>query len=458
MKHLALVCAILGLLPVAVARASDADILIEFGALRARNGLPPVTEVPELSAGCRALMAYRAANGGTVGNRADWPEAAKKLAWWVDAREWGLGGPRPTAQWPNADAGLVTPMAERVGVGDGCLGFGGPWRAQPENAALVPFPGDGSSGTPYEERAWREFPQGNLSQYLGGPEQSGPYLRVFAWGGGFARAAPGRVEADVTASLVDDQGRPMSVRVGANGALAGWSSTGTAVIVPTDPLAPRSWYTASVSYRERVSGVSASRTWRFRTAGRPAGTVVDVTLGGRLLVSTDSPASVWVSLRRGGRRVELGPFGRGASSVAAPVAPGGYRMCIDQNAVGPYDGVDTCRDVQRSWAAPVSFRATRLRSGRIRLRASAPRVAAGLLMRARVVALRINGRWVRTSRGGRVVGRLGRRSRSWVLTRTGRLDQATAIRVRSATGTAPALDGQSWLAAPQTTVVAINHR
>lgn len=455
MKSLLAACAVAVLIPASGAQASDTDILIRLGELRAAHGLPPVTEVPELSAGCRALMAYRSANGGTVGSRAAWPEAAKKLSWWVDAGAWALGGPRPTAQLPNADAGLVTPAAQSVGVGDGCLGFGGPARTPPDTASLVPFPGDGTTDAPYEQMASQEFPQGNLSQYLGGAAQSGPYLRVFAWGGAFARVAPGLVKAEVSASLVDQEGQAVPVRFASNGALATWAGAGTAVVVPNAPLEPRAWYSAVVSYRETASGVSASRSWRFRTAGRPPATTVDVTSGGRLFVSTESPASAVVRLTRQGEGFSLGPFGRGQSSVTAPMPPGEYRLCVRQEAVGPYDGVDQCSDLRRSWAAPITFRAHRLRGGRIRLRASAPSAASGLRIHGRVVAVRVRGRWKRTSNGVRVAGTLRREPTTLVLRGSSRLRGVSAVQLRSATNSEPTFDGQRWLDAPQTTTVSL---
>lgn len=103
--------------------ASSQDVLIALGGLRQQHGLPSVTEDANLSAGCRALMAHRQANGGTVGHRSSWPEAARVLSWWTDPTGWGNGGSRPTAQYPNADAGLLDPTTTRVGVSDGCLGF-----------------------------------------------------------------------------------------------------------------------------------------------------------------------------------------------------------------------------------------------------------------------------------------------------------------------------------------------
>ncbi len=429
----------------APAVASSQDVLIALGALRQQHGLPGVSEDANLSAGCRALMAHRQANNGTVGNRAEWPEAARVLSWWVDPTGWGNGGSRPTAQYPNSDAGLLDPTMTKVGVSDGCLGFTWEQPAGPASEQLVTFPGEGSTGTPYAVTAWKEFPEGNLSQFLGGPATTGPYIRVFAWGGAFARIAPGLVAADVSGALVDGRGHPVSVRTGANGRLAGWSRVGTAVMVPTEPLRPREWYRATMSYAERNGTARAARTWQFRTAGLDPETAASVSGTGELEVFTSSPATLRVRLAGDGRTRTLGPFGRGRASVPMPVEPGQYRICLEQAAVGPYDGAERCDELSQSWAAPVRLRARRLRAGRIEVRATAPAVAAGLSVRLHVVGYRTGNRWMRVGKGATLRGTLGTRSARWVLSGRTARRAVSAVRVSAETGARATSAGQGWI-------------
>lgn len=426
----------------APAVASGQDVLIALGALRQAHGLPAVREDPRLSAGCRALVAHRQANGGTVGSRSEWPEAARVLSWSVDPGSWGLGGSRPTARYPNADAGLLDPTVTVVGVSEGCLGFTWEKPVPPASEELLSFPGEGSTDADYDVSAEREFPKANLSEFLGGPARTGPYIRVFAWGG---RLSPGSVPADVSGTLVDQRGAPVPVRAAANGRLAAWSRVGTAVVVPTTPLRPREWYYASVVYTERDTGVQAARAWRFRTAGRSPNTRVSVSRYGELEVVTESAAAVRVQLTRGERTARLGPFGIGATVAPMPVEPGRYRMCIDQAAVGPYDGVDRCEDVQQSWAAPVRLRARRLRGGRVALTATAPTVAAGLRIRGRVLGYKVRGRWVRTGSGARLKGTLGARSARWILTGRAARRSVSAVLTETEAGTGRGNAGQRWL-------------
>lgn len=430
----------------ATVAASGQDVFLALSALRQQHGLPAIREDPELSAACGALMAHRQANGGRVGDRSEWPEAARVLSWWLDPGAWGSGGQRPTALYPRSDAGLLNPMTTVVGVADGCLGFKTERPPVPAAEQLVVFPGEGSTDAPHDVVAARELREGNLSEFLGGPARTGPYIRVFAWGGRFSRNLFSHlIEADVSGTLVDQREATVPVRAGANGLLAGAAGVGTAVMVPTTPLRPREWYRASMVYTERNTGVRAERTWRFRTAGLSPETTVSVSGNGELEVLTNSAASVRVRLTRGDRTAALGPFGRGATLVPLPVEPGRYRMCVDQAPVGPYDGVDRCEDVQRSWAAPVRLRARRLRGGRVALSATAPAAAAGLGIRAKIVGYKVGNRWVRVAKGVSLRGRLGTRSARWILTGRPARRSVSAVLMWTETGTGRGNAGQQWL-------------
>ncbi|MFA9270408.1 MAG: hypothetical protein ACEQSX_06575 [Baekduiaceae bacterium] len=430
----------------ATAAASGQDVFLALSAFRQHHGLPAIREDPELSAACRALMAHRQANGGQVGTRSEWPEAARVLSWWVDPGSWGSGGQRPTALYPRADAGLLNPMMTVVGVADGCLGFKTETPPVPATGQLAVFPGEGSTDAPFDIIAGRELREGNLSEFLGGPARTGPYIRVFAWGGGFSRNELSHlIEADVSATLVDQREQAVPLRAGANGQLAWSAGVGTAVIVPTVPLRPREWYRATVAYAERYTGMRAERTWRFRTAGLSPDTNVSVSANGELEVMTNSAASLRVRLTRGEKTAHLGPFGRGATVVPLPVEPGRYRMCIEQAAVGPYEGVDRCEDVQRSWAAPVQLRARRLRGDRVRLTATAPAVATGLALRARILGYKVGRKWVRIGKGTALRGTLGTRSARWTLTGRAARRSVTALLTETEAGTGLGNAGQRWL-------------
>jgi hypothetical protein len=231
------------------AALSPSDAISRINALRAAHGIPALVEDGNADAGCQAHAHYAALNGGfdrgaPHGENPGKPGYTDVGASWGNAAVLASGGWRDPNPWWTAPAHLaqvLSPWLVTTGYGEDhgylCLAtLAGAGRPMPQDSILT-FPGPNTSGVPPSETAGelnasgQSFTPGNAAGIPNGAA-TGPYLMVFTGGYGETDPRPAPIDA---VSLTGPAG-PVDIAVVDN-----------TFIIPRQPLAPLTTYTASVT-------------------------------------------------------------------------------------------------------------------------------------------------------------------------------------------------------------------
>ena len=253
-------------LPCAARAASPAEQLAALNAQRAANGIPAgVVERPEWTQGCRAHLAYIAANGGTFTHSEDpgkpgySAEGAMVAPYSVLTSYEDAFSPAGNA-FESAPLHLMqtlAPALTQMGVWGGCATT----RLGDERVAAQPslftYPGDGAAGVARSVTASElPFVPGEM---VGLPEgtTTGPHVFVMSLG-----TRSGRL---TSASLSGPHG-PLEVRAVDNETprLEGYMPPG-GMIIPVAALDADTTYTASATFAPSDGTAPLSRTWSFAT-------------------------------------------------------------------------------------------------------------------------------------------------------------------------------------------------
>jgi len=236
------------------------SIVKRLNAERSRLGLPArITEVPEWSARCEAHNRWMSANAiehdeapCTEGysEAGDWAGSNSVLA---QGTSWREGNP-----WTDAPLHLTQlfdPGLRRVGASDA---FGAScvttWPGMRSGPARKIWTVPRSGGVvPASQHAWEApfTPQERVG--IDAETVTGPYLYV--WSDGFDELVDGW--------LLDPDGDVVETRVIDDADVDGAAGTGNGWLLPVEPLAPGTTYTATVTL-DGPDG-ELSRTWSFTT-------------------------------------------------------------------------------------------------------------------------------------------------------------------------------------------------
>jgi hypothetical protein len=331
---------------------SPAQAVQELNQWRAEVGVLPVTEDPEQSEGCRAHADYYRLNHQT-GHYEDpslpgyTPAGAKAAASSVLA--YGGAGNGPFA-WESAvyhRAGLLNPRLVTTGFwaefGLGCMGVFGTddARASPTPVSYT-YPYDGQQGV---DTAFgcQEIPNPCESVPGNDGSKATGFISSVQFNGPWRMIEGARVTA---AQLTLDGGAPLAITVedlgkGNNGFLDGGFD-----VIPQQPLAEGTWYTASAAGTVEALGpdfeelsVPFDVSWRFKTIliPRDPSLAIDVA-GGRPRVTSSNPTPVELTIRDRGTRqlsLPLHSVGRGRYRAIAPTGrlrTVNWRACASQPA------------------------------------------------------------------------------------------------------------------------------
>lgn len=367
--------------PLVVAAPAAADTSAQAIAFlnqqRAANGIPAgITDDPEWDAGCAAHMNYLHLNGPGSNPHSEDPS----LAGYTDAGEGaavssvlafggppgytGIGfddGPTPSNPWEAAPIHfmqLLAPALSVTGYAPGCMfTWPGYQRAEPATPQIFTYPGNGTSFIyPKETASEGPFTPG---QFVGLPQgtTTGPYLYVLAWGVG---------KVHITSATLSGPSGPVEVRTvdddtnGSLGNLGSYLPPG-GMLIPVQPLAYATTYTAHVSLQDDADGAPLNYDWSFQTAPKP---LAPANLSGdfephQVDYSSDSPAPVTVTITRLPSGTVVAQRTLGSSDRFDPHLQGGhYRACFTQPATSDYAAAEDCQNA--TWRTR-----PRLRLGRV---------------------------------------------------------------------------------------------
>jgi hypothetical protein len=236
--------------PSSAAAIPSADAIARINSMRTANGIPgDVLEDPALSAGCQAHAHYAALNGGfdtfahhEVETQPGYTPAGADAAEHSVLASTGWLDPNPWISAPYHLQQILDPALTRTGYGEEhgfvCLqtlaALGRPIARQ----SIFTYPGSGTTGVPLSETAREADSASRLhvpGDAVGLPAgtTTGPYIMVY--GRGFvSRVGHAQIQA---ASLTGPRG-PVDVALTEDG-----------FVIPRQPLAPQTTYTAAVTVR-----------------------------------------------------------------------------------------------------------------------------------------------------------------------------------------------------------------
>lgn len=316
---------------------SPAQAVQELNQWRGEVGVLPVSEDPEQSEGCRAHANYYRLNHqmghyeeeGLPGyTQAGYRAAASSVLSFGGAKD----GP---FTWENAvyhRAGLLNPRLVTTGFWSefelGCMGVFGTddTRTTPALTAYT-YPVDGQQGI-LTTFSCLEVP--NPCQSVPGNDGSVPtgFISSVQFNGPWRRILGARVSA---AQLTPDGGAPLLITVEGEGEGNGGFLDGGFDVIPQQPLAEGTWYTATASGLLDVDAngpegetlaVPFTVRWRFRTVLIPRNPELKLMVAdGRPRVFSKSPAPVRMTLRDGATKrlvLALHPAAAGGYTATAP--------------------------------------------------------------------------------------------------------------------------------------------
>lgn len=357
--------------PVARAALTGTQGVAALNAQRAANGIPgDLQENPVLSEGCRKHQTQYVPSGsqnphseltGQPGYSPDGDAAASSSDLAFGAiRPWTAFG-NPWTGAPIHLAAMFDPAATTGWYGEGpkgaCLGTGGD--RDFSAPSFFSYPGNGTTWAPAGEQTG-ESPF-TPAEAIGLPGTTGPNIIVWATG----------LDTPVIAgaALTDAAGVAVPLRwadsrtpnPGSNdpnlpgaATLGGYGSAG--YVIPAQPLHPNAPYQLLVNWTD-AGGSTYPQTMSFRTAGRDPATSLSVK-GGRLQLTSNSPAAVQIELRdSSGAVAQRGSLIKGGE-LDAPRGGGQYQACFDQPATGDFASDQQCQQV--AIAAPVFGTARRV--------------------------------------------------------------------------------------------------
>jgi hypothetical protein len=396
--------------PAAVRAASDPapeqaiQVLNEW---RGRVGVTPVSHDFEQTEGCRAHSEYYRQTGQTghyeEPGQPGYSEAGAKAAA-SSVLAYGNGDLSPLV-WEEAvyhRTSLLDPRLATTGFwaehGISCMGvFGDDQERTATELAVYPYPYNGQTGVA-TTFSCNERPNPCVSVPGNDGSQPTGFIPSAQFNGPWSFVSGPQVS---TASLTPDGGVPIAITVEDADSGQGGFLDGGFDIIPHQPLAEGTWYTAraegvlEVFAEEGEAAVPFSTAWRFQTqtqvrsaSRRDPGLRVDF-FGGRPRVSSQSPAPVRILVSKGSstRRLTLPlSLSGGLYRAIVPVAVDSSRwqVCATQRAdlAGQWRGDRTCLR-----GSPIRLRATVLQAapGFLRVRIASPPAARG---RPAVVSLR----------------------------------------------------------------------
>ena len=333
----ALACAlVLVALPASAGAATPAATQIAaLNAQRAAHGIPAgIVEMPAWSEGCRKHMGYIAANGGRLTHE----ENTANPGYSADGAEVG----RRAVITPYADAftasanafesaplhlmQTLAPALSRMGIWGGCATTNLGYDRRSSAPRLYTYPGDRASGFYAAEQALElpATPGSFVGLAQGTP--TGPHLLVMSLGTG-----PGRLMA----ATLTGPGGLVDVRTVDNltAGLEGYMPPG-GMIIPAQPLAPATTYTATATFMPAGARLPLARVWSFTTAGSAAPVTASSAASGAF------PTTLRIGdARRAGRSVRF-TLAAGPSLVGERARVTIYRV-VRSCAGG------TCRDRQK---------------------------------------------------------------------------------------------------------------
>jgi hypothetical protein len=402
---------LLGLtLPPAAPAASDpspeqaVQMLNEW---RGRVGLMPVSHDLEQTEGCRAHFEYYRQTGQT-GHYEDpsqpgYTEAGAKAAA-SSVLAYGSGDLSPYV-WEDAvyhRTGLLDPRLATTGFwaehGISCMGvFGDDQGRTVPGLTVHPYPYNGQVDVA-TTFSCNERPNPCLSVPGNDGEQPTGFIPSVQFNGPWSSVRGPEVSV---ASLTPDGGAPLAITVEDLDSGLGEYLDGGFDLIPHQPLAEGTWYTASaagvlqVFAEEGEEAVPFSTTWRFQTkaprqvsGSHDPGLRVDF-FQGRPRVSSQSPAPVRVLVTRGSStsRLALSLVASGAlytAIVPVTVNSAWWQVCATQagDPAGSWRADRTCLR-----GSPIRLRPVVLRAAPsfLRVRIASPPAAHG---RPAIVSLR----------------------------------------------------------------------
>ncbi len=263
-----LACALVLAVPATAGAATPAATQIAaLNAQRAAHGIPAgIVEVPAWSEGCRKHMSYIAANGGRLTHE----ESPASPGYSADGAEVG----RRAVITPLADAftasanafesaplhlmQTLAPALSRMGIWGGCATTNLGYDRRASTARIYTYPGDKARGFYAAEQA-SELPA-TPGSFVGLAQgtTTGPHLLVMTLG-----TEPGRIMA----ATLTGPGGLVDIRTVDNltPGLAGYMPPG-GMIIPAQPLAPATTYTATATFMPAGARLPLARVWSFTTA------------------------------------------------------------------------------------------------------------------------------------------------------------------------------------------------
>lgn len=303
---------------VAAADVSGPEIVSFLNAQRAANGIPAgIVEDPALSDGCAKHNAYGARNDELTheedpdkpGYTPEGAQAGRTSVIYSGGGPWSAtNNPFETA--PIHLHQLLAPRIDRMGAsenaGYGCATtLASRERPAPGRDVTYTYPGDGARGWVTQQTAF-EGPY-TPGEIVGIPQgtTTGPYLYAMFDGPGLDVFD----EASNAAGSLAGPGGAVDVAVVDNTTLPTNFLPLGAELIPREPLAPGTRYTATVS--AKVKNRTFTHTWSFTTADGPAPYTATVRRKGRraIAVTVKAERALRVAAKVAGRKV--------ARSVAA---------------------------------------------------------------------------------------------------------------------------------------------
>jgi cysteine-rich secretory family protein len=373
---------------------------------RAAVGVAPVSHDPTQSEGCRLHASYYGLTGHT-GHKEEpsspgYTEAGNKAAA-SSVLTYGGGADGPYA-WENAvyhRTSLLDPKLATSGFwaehGLGCMGvFGEDENRRTTELAIYPYPYNEQRGVATTFTC-NEMPNPCESVPGNDGEQPTGFIPSVQFNGPWESIYGPLVS---TAELVPDGGAAVALTVEDDDSGLGSYLDGGFDLIPHQPLAAGTWYTASATgvlrtYTSSEAGeetpVPFSVSWRFLTKVAQQASKLNLSLpGGRPIVTSRNPNPVELTLREGHKTrrlsLALSPAGNRLHRAVLPrrIRTASWEACATQAADAAWQ---SDRDCERG--APIRLRVEVLYADArfVRVRIKAPAAARGRLatvtMRAR---------------------------------------------------------------------------
>lgn len=260
---------------------------------------------------------------------------------------------------------LLGPGLAETGIAPDCT-YTWPGYTRPAPAApqMLSYPGDGTRGIYYSERAAeRPFVPGDK---VGLPEgtTTGPHLMVLAWGvesgqlGDVALVGPG---GQVEVRTVDNETPQLGSYLPPGG-----------MLIPVKPLEPGASYTATGTFTGPAAsgGDAVALPFRFTFTTRKRDPRTSVTLGSVFQVDTDSPGEVSATVTRpSGEVIHNGPVHAGLR-LGRDIAGGRMEVCFRQPETVEFAAASGCADTTVHVAAPITLRSVSRRGRALAVRTS----------------------------------------------------------------------------------------